>query len=395
MKNKKLNNLVETVVPILSAVGLLIYGLITKNQKVLIILLFFSFLFGAALLISYFITLKNKIFEKKIKDHYDILKQKDYKNIFENFFILTYQNKCEKLIKQSLQNNKIKDVCSLNIRIANTNQILMDFIYKEFKTVFIFTQDTILHYIDSPSKYYEVTANKKLEEVIDEKNAYSKFSNLDQFADYIARLINNLTLKIDAFSESNIVDPIFNGSLLDKFSNYLSFLKKAGLICVISTPFLGALAAYGSVACFADVNFKIENPFGFYTAIICCPAFFIFCFAAFIYGIKALIELSNFKKDYKQKNLSVIFDSPYKVKILKEKLGKYSSSLYLKAVILYYENIKLSIPFPAPIIYRKENIKKCCTKCTKVKAELKYLTKSKIVVAGDGSYYNIIKKLLL
>ena len=61
MKNKKLNNLVETVVPILSAVGLLIYGLITKNQKVLIILLFFSFLFGAALLISYFITVKHQI----------------------------------------------------------------------------------------------------------------------------------------------------------------------------------------------------------------------------------------------------------------------------------------------------------------------------------------------
>ena len=148
--------------------------------------------------------------------------------------------------------------------------------------------------------------------------SYEEFFDIDELGDFIANLISKLKDKIESFLDTNIVDPIFNGRLLDKTKAYLSHLKKEGLLCVILTPPFTAFMLLGLIYSFVDKNFKIENPAGFYIAIICCSAFFILFFILFIYGIKLLVQRRKFKKDYMLKSLSTICEFPNKVKIIKE-----------------------------------------------------------------------------
>ena len=238
-------------------------------------------------------------------------------------------------------------------------------------------------------------ANINFEKLSKEDIAYEQFFDINELGDFIANLISKLKDKIESFSDTNIVDPIFNGRLLDKTKSYLSHMKKEGLICVILTPPLTAFTLWGLIYSFVDKNYKIENPAGFYTAIICCSAFSILFFILMIYGIKLLVQRRKFKKDYDLKSFLTICEFPNKVKIVKEKPGKYSDNFYLISAILYFNKIKLIIPFDGELILNKQNIKKCCEECKKIKSEIKYLSKSRIIIDGEKQFIKIIKKQIL
>ena len=60
-----------------------------------------------------------------------------------------------------------------------------------------------------------------------------------------------------------------------------------------------------------------------------------------IYGIKLLVQRRKFKKDYDLKRFLTICEFPNKVKIIKEKPGKYSDNFYLISAILYFNKLKL------------------------------------------------------
>ena len=83
------------------------------------------------------------------------------------------------------------------------------------------------------------------------------------------------------------------------------------------------------------------------------------------------------------------------MKIIKEKPGKYSDNFYIISATLYFNKIKLVIPFASQIINNRYNSKNCCAECKNIKTKLKYLTKSKIVIKGEKAYVDIIRKHLL
>ena len=114
-----------------------------------------------------------------------------------------------------------------------------------------------------------------------------------------------------------------------------------------------------------------------------------------IYGIKLLVQRRKFKKDYDLKSFLTICEFPNKVKIIKEKPGKYSDNFYLISAILYFNEIKLIIPFDGELILNKQNIRKCCEECKKIKSEIKYLPKSRIIIDGEKQFVKIIKKQIL
>ena len=64
-------------------------------------------------------------------------------------------------------------------------------------------------------------------------------------------------------------------------------------------------------------------------------------------------------------------------------------------VILYFNKIKLIIPFDGELILNKQNIRKCCEECKKIKSEIKYLPKSRIIIDGEKQFVKIIKKHIL
>ena len=365
-----------------------------KNKKGLIWLIVIAAFAGIVFGILYILILKNKIIAHKVIKYFNYLNQKTERTIFEEFYILTYQQKADELVKQHLQKNKINEIHSINLE-STYNKVFMYCSYKGFRIVLLFDKDSVQYVVDSPSRYNGTNANINFEKLSKEDIAYEQFFDINELGDFIANLISKLKDKIESFSDTNIVDPIFNGRLLNKTKSYLSHMKKEGLICVILTPPLTAFMLWGLIYSFVDKNYKIENPAGFYTAIICCSAFSIFFFILLIYGIKLLVQRRKFKKDYMLKSLSTIFEFPNKVKIIKEKPGKYSDNFYLISAKLYFNKIKLIIPFDGELILNKQNIKKCCEECKKIKSEIKYLPKSRIIIDGEKQFVKIIKKQIL
>lgn len=399
MKKNKLKQITEIVLPIICVVGLIVYAALTKDNEILfkllisiiIIAAFAGIVFG----ILYILILKNKIIEYKVKKYFNYLKQKNERNIFEEFYILTYQQKADELVKQHLEKNKISGIHSINLESTYNKKVFMYCSYKGFRIVLLFDNDSVQYAVDSPSRYNGTKANINFEKLSKEDISYEQFFDIDELGDFIANLISKLKDKIESFSDTNIVDPIFNGRLLDKTKAYLSHLKKEGLVCVILTPPFTAFMLWGVIYSFVDKNYKIENPAGFYTAIICCSAFSILFFILLIHGIKVLVQRRKFKKDYDLKSFFTICEFPNKVKIIKEKPGKYSDNFYLISAILYFNNIKLIIPFDGELILNKQNIRKCCEECKKIKSEIKYLPKSRIIIDGEKQFVKIIKKQIL
>ena len=326
MKKNKLKQITEIVLPIICVVGLIVYAALTKDNEILfkllisiiIIAAFAGIVFG----ILYILILKNKIIAHKVKKYFNYLQQKTERNIFEEFYILTYQQKADELVKQHFEKNKISGIHSINLESTYNKKVFMYCSYKGFRIVLLFDNDSVQYVIDSPSRYDGTKANINFEKLSKEDISYEQFFDIDELGDFIANLISKLKDKIESFSDTNIVDPIFNGRLLDKTKAYLSRLKKEGLVCVILTPPLTAFMLWGLIYSFVDKNNKIENPAGFYTAIICCSTFSILFFILLIYGIKLLVQSRKFKKDYDLKSLSTICEFPNKVKIIKEKPGK-------------------------------------------------------------------------
>lgn len=396
---KKNNKFGETILIIICVLVLIIYAILSKDKQ-FVLRLFVSFIIIASFLgivfgSLFFLVLRDKIIVSKIKKNYEELKQKSERNIFEELYVLTFEQKADELLKQCLRQNKINEIQCISFVNTKNMKIFMYCKYKAFNIMALFDKESVEYGINSPSRYDGTKANINFEKLTKEGLLYEHFFNLDEFGNFIANLINKLKEKIDSFIDTNIVDLIFNGRLLDRLKPYLSYLKKEGLICTIFAPLLAVFMMCGLIFAFVDKNYKIENPAGFYTLIICCNAFIIFFIFAFIYGIKMLVRRANFYKDYKLKSLFCIYEFPIKVKINKEKPTKYSDTFFIKSVILYFNGVKLIIPFDSLAIKNKKNIKKCCEECKMIKSELKYLRRSKIIIDGEKPFIKIIKKHLL
>ena len=94
MKKNKLKEITEIVLPIICGVGLIVYAVLTKDKetlfKLLICLIVMLAFAGIVFGILYILILKNKILAYKVKKYFNYLMQKTERNVFEEFYILTY-----------------------------------------------------------------------------------------------------------------------------------------------------------------------------------------------------------------------------------------------------------------------------------------------------------------
>ena len=169
MKKNKLKQISEIVLPIICVVGLIVYAALTKDNEILfkllisiiIIAAFTGIIFG----ILYILILKNKIIAHKVKKYFNYLNQKTERTMFEEFYILTYQQKADELVKQHLEKNKISGIHSINLESTYNKKVFMYCNYKGFRIVLLFDKDSVQYAVDSPSRYDGTKANINFEKL--------------------------------------------------------------------------------------------------------------------------------------------------------------------------------------------------------------------------------------
>ncbi len=391
---KKLKNILETILIIACVIGIIIYIILAKDNELVI-----KILIGIGLLliptsILLFMNLKEIIIKKSIKQYYTYLKDKEEKTLFEECCVLTYQNKLDDFLKISLEKKKIKHINSLSATINNHRKPVIFYKYTGFEVYIYLTENNAFYKIDSPTRYDGIENNIEFEKIKKTTINLENFILLDDLIAHLTDLIYNINSTISTFTKDNIVDDLFNGRLLDKLKDYLSFLKREGWICASLTIPITALLVWGIVMAFTDVSYKADNPTGFYLVLILCPAFALLFIGVFFHGINCLIRRKAFYKDFEQKRLLTINEEPSKIIINMEKPGKHSSVFYLTSATLYFKELKLILPLPRRPINNPRNKRKCYTECLKVQSNLKFLPNSKIIVDGADRYVNIINKHL-
>ncbi len=399
MKNKKnnkkkLKNILEIIFIVACIIGAIIYIVLTKNYEFAIKILIRIVLLLIPASILLFMFFKEIIIQKRIKKYYDYLKTKEEKTLFEECCVLTYQNKLDDFLKAALEKKKIKNINSLSVTINNHRQPVIFYKYTGFEVYIYLTENNVFYKIDSPTRYDGIKDNIELEKLEKTTIDLDSFILLDDLIAHLVDLIYNINLTISTFTKDNIVDDLFNGRLLDKLKDYLSFLKREGWLCTILSIPLTALFAWGIVMAFTDVSYKADNPAVFYLVLILCPAFVLLFTWAFFHGIKCLIRRKAFYKDFEQKRVLTINQELSKITIDMEKPGKHSSVFYLTSATLYFKGLKLILPLPRRAVNNPRNKRKCYNECLKVQTSLKYLPNSKIIVDGADRYINIINKHL-
>lgn len=394
MKKKNIKNILKNIFIIICIIVSIIYIILSKNYKLAIKLILMAIVLLISALIFTYSIIKEYFVNKKITKYYNFLKTKTDTTLFEECFILSFQNKLDNLIKLNLGKKKIKNINNLKTLNINTNQISVTYKYIGFEVFIFLMKDEIYYTIDSPTRYDGIKNNIDFEKFQKIDLSLNNFILIDSLLLDIAELIYNINYKIDTFAKENLVDELFNGRLLNKLKDYLSFLNREGLICTIFGLPLTLFFSWGIAMAFIDVNFKMDNPIGFYLVLILCPAISLLFIYGFFHGISCLVIKQNFKKDFKQKRFLSTNNKPYKISIGKEKPGKYSNTMFLTYATIHYKKLTLILPLPRKAINNPKNMKKCYKECLKLQKNLKYLPKSKIIIDGAEMYINIINKYL-
>ena len=100
--------------------------------------------------------------------------------------------------------------------------------------------------------------------------------------------------------------------------------------------------------------------------------------------------------DIKNKRATIINEKPKRVRIIRDQPTKYSNRRTLRYIKLYFSNVSLLIPYKNyECVQKPHNIKQACKECMEIKTELKYLTKSRLVVSGGEKYIKVTKRHLM
>lgn len=387
MKKNKVNKVIEIVVPILCLIGSLIYCFITKEYKFLITVI----IVGAGIGLLYFLVIVllglNKVLDKKFKKKINVLMDKTDRTVYEECYVLGYQEKFDNVIKQFIEKEKIKGINNIYAESLINDQIIIGFKYKGFDAAIGIEENKSYYIIDSPSRYDGIKNNKRFEQKKDLKLSCRDYDNLDDFIYMIVLCIKSVIEEIDSFMDVNLVDNLFNGRLLEKNRIYFSELKKEGWLLTIVGVVFFAFFTFLLVHDFIT----LKNITSTITASILVLLIFVPCI---YFGIKFLCRIRNYKHDYETKSYCVINEKPYKIKIRKDKLSKYSN-WYVREVVLYFKNVKLILIVGDNSIKNHKSIRICKKECLEIQTELKYLTKSKIIIDGADKYISTIRKHLL
>ena len=110
------------VLCILILIAISIFVIAGEYKKLVVSLLSIFITGGIFFLFSLFFNDYEKEFRKS-KKYYSLIKNKENKNVFDEFYMLTFQNKAERLFREKLNTKKIKNISNLGINTKKTNHI--------------------------------------------------------------------------------------------------------------------------------------------------------------------------------------------------------------------------------------------------------------------------------
>lgn len=386
----------EIALGIISFIGLVIIAIINKSYKGLIAIGIMILLTAILFLIIFLLDLSIERKIKKIIKHYGYLKSKSSINIYEELYILTFQNKIEELLKDEFKKNKLKDIHSLDVYIENINEVDIIYKYSSCEVLIEISNNNIKYSIDTPSKYDGIDANKEFEKKKDTNININSFNDFDLFIDSLVLLIEQTLNEINNFKNNNIVDEVFNGRLINKLRNSSSYLKQEGYVCAILGPILLIIFTIITVFIIKDTDYIKENPLGYYMGILFSILFVAFSGFCTIYGLNYIFKYRNMLDDIKNKRTTVITEQPVRIRIIKDQLNKYNSRRTLRYIKLYFKHTSILIPYINNEYVRKpKNIKLTIDKLLDLECNITYLSKSRIAIKGGEKYISLSKKYLM
>jgi len=363
-------------------IGLLIYSIIAKKYPMVIFLLALVVVVLVVLAIT---SIDSKKTNKKIVDNYRALKEKPNKTVFDELYILAYQEKLDDLLIERIKRRKIKDVSSIIAYTEGTKSVEIDFIYRGFDFSASINEKNIQYQIRVATRY-GLLNNNEFEKKHDASNLLEEVNCLDDLIDNVCELTQNVLVEINNYCDLNKVDEVFNGRLNNKINDYISDVKQyrwLGITILIIGMILAVLFAIKIVEKDYPNNEVLIMCLFFMSAGVVVSVLFT------IYSIYYFSQYRKIQFDLKNKQTSFIEGKPKRVFICRELLTKFPRKLrYIK---LFFDNKKAIIPLTNCYLY-KRNFKQFYSDCKKLEAKFTYLSKSNVVILGEERYIKLIKK---
>ena len=390
-KSAKEEMIIGSIFGIISFIILLIYGIVAKNYALLIIL---GILIVVVCILEVDLHLSRQKYAKEeatLKQHFESAKQQENKSVFEECYVLAYDDSLSSSLYYAFKKNKVDGIRSITTDIADTNSIIICCQYNSFEINIRVYEDHIDYRIFPPSRFDIIKSTKSFIEKRTAKISSKEYYGIESFLSQLSALMSDITVIVDKFISSNKVDNVFNGRLLHKFDYYWSNAKVDSIAGIIAGPFISITLIY----CFIflllpDKEYRAENPIGFWLAAIFIVLLSILGIYVFSHGIVELSRKYKFEKDFEMRRYCKISGKPTKIKINVEITKSYN--MYIKSIFLYFGKTKLFLPLAPKRIDNLKNVKKCKAECMKIHANLKYLETSKIIFDGAQGYINLINK---
>ena len=390
-KSAKDNIITESIICIVSMIILLVIGIVIKNYTLLIVLGMLALFLGILIIDRLFSRSKFIKEQNVLKDHYESIKKRELKTVFEECYILAYDDSLSSSLFSAFKKSKVDGIRSIATDIIDTNSVIICCQYNSFEVNIHVYEDHIDYRIFPPSRFDIIKSTKSFIEKRTAKISSKEYYDIDSFLYQLSTLMSKIKDIVDSFIASNKVDNIFNGRLLNKFDYYWHNTKVESIFGIIAGPFLFIMMIYIFVfVLLPDIVYQTENPVGFWLATIFMVLFSILSVYVFVLGIVELYRKHRFDKDFEERKYCKISGKPTKVKINVE-IPK-SGGMYTKSIVFYFDKTKLFLPLDPKSIDNFKTVKKCQAECMKIHSKIKYLETSKVIFDGANEYINVINR---
>jgi len=324
---------------------------------------------------------------------YNRLKELEKINLFDELYVDAYNDDAVEILKDIIDYNKISHVHNLDFDARyDKDYVMFTFIHKRHTVCFHIYKDKTIYFIDMPDKYKHLDIKdyekeKKIE--IDVDDYESLIDLFNEFIPYIKECIDN----IDNFIETMHV-LVINPKSLEEVLEYRDYHKESGIFINVLSIILGVILGILSYCCIQELPNMDENLFIKILLVICV----LLLDGLFVYAISYSIYLIVWSKllttDINNQIVTVISAKPDKVKLLVERVRyRHRVTKFCKGIKLYFNNKKLKLIFPhyfdLPSLKQKNEI---INEFFNSSVELKYYSRSKVIVSGAEKYRRIIKQ---
>ena len=390
-KSVKDEMIVGSIFAIISFIILLIYGIVAKNYAALIMLGISAVIICILQVDIHLSRQKFSNEQKALNQHFESIKQQENRSVFEECYILAYDDSLSSSLFSAFKKNKVDGIRSIDTNVVDKNSVLICCQYNSFEINIHIYEDHTDYRIFPPSRFDIIKSTKSFIEKRTAKISSTECYDIDSFLYQLSTLMRDVKDIVDNFVASNKVDNIFNGRLLHKFDYYWSNAKIEGIIGIIAGPFLFIMVICSFIFGFLpDKDYQTQTPLGFWLAVIFMVLFMALAVYVFVLSIIELSRKHKFENDFETKKYCKISGKPTKVRINVE-IPK-SGNMYIKSMVLYFGKTKLFLPLELRNVDNFKVIKKCKAECLNIHSNIKYLETSKVIFDGANEYVNVINR---